>query len=116
MDKKKENILALVLFLGLVSHYFVGYFLWDKLGSEKIYSITAYFCMDVWGLVVYLIASGKILKGAAALGMACGTFFFYMEFNDPYLWETRDYLTLTLVIINCFFIWFYIDKYKNRKL
>lgn len=113
MNKKTENILAAMLVVGLVSHYFIGYFLWDKLGSEKIYSITAYFCMDIWGFVVYLLACGKVLKGVGALGMLLGSYFFYMEFNDPSLWVERDYMTLTLVAINCFFIWHFTDKIKK---
>jgi len=113
VSKQKENILAVVLFIGLVSHYFIGYFLWDKLGSEKIYSITAYFNMDLWGFVVYLLATSKTLKGMGALGMVCGSYFFYMEFNDPYLWNTRDYLTLGLVSVNCGFIWYFTDKIKD---
>lgn len=116
MDKRKENILAIILFVGLVSHYFIGYFLWDEIGSEKVYSITAYFCMDLWGFVVYLLANGRALKGMGGLGMVCGTFFFYMEFNDPSLWNKRDFMTLGLVIINCCFIWFFTDKIKKTKI
>jgi len=114
VSKRKENILALVLLIGLVSHYFIGYFLWDKLGSEKIYSITAYFNMDLWGFVVYLLANGRVLKGMGGLGMVCGSFFFYMEFSDPYFWSVRDYLTLGLVGMNCGFIWMFTDKIKNK--
>ena len=114
MSKNKENILAAVIFVGLISHYFIGYFLWDKLGSEKIYSITAYFCMDICGFVVYLLASGKLLKGMGGLGMLLGSYFFYMEFNDPSLWDVRDYLTLGLVAMNCCFIWLFTDKMKRK--
>lgn len=114
MSKKQETILAVVLAVGLVSHFFLGYFYWDKLGSERIYSLTAYFCMDLWGFVVYLLANGRILKGMGALGMVCGAFFFYMEFNDPNLWIQRDYLTLALVLGNSFFIWVFTDKVKNK--
>lgn len=70
--------------------------------------------MDVFGFVVYMLANGKVLKGMGALGMVCGTFFFYMEFNDPNLWVKRDYLTLGLVFVNCYFIWFYTDKLKKK--
>lgn len=116
MDKYKENILAAVIFIGLLSHYVIGYFLWDKLGSEKLYSITAYFCMDIWGFIVYLLANSKALKGMGALGMVLGSYFFYMEFNDPNFWNLRDYLTLGLVVLNCGFIWMFTDKikYKNK--
>lgn len=118
MPKNKENILAAILFVGLVSHYFIGYFLWDKLGSEKVYSVTAYFCMDLWGFVVYLLASSKLLKGMGGLGMVCGSYYFYMEFNDPNFWGVRDFLTLALVFTNCLFLWFFTDKFKtkNKKL
>jgi len=116
MSNKKENILGVVLFIGILSHYCLGYFFWDKLGSEKIYSITAYFNADVYGFIVYLLSKGKLLKGMGALGMVCGSYFFYMEFNDPNLWGIRDFLTLGLVVTNCFFVWFFTDKFKQKKL
>ncbi len=114
MQRHKENILALVLFIGILSHYCLGYFFWDKLGTEKLYSITAYFCMDLYGFIVFLLSSTKLLKGMGAFGMICGTFFFYMEFNDPSLWSARDYLTLGLVLVNCSFIWIFTNKFKNK--
>lgn len=116
MEKKKENILAAIIFVGLISHYVFGYFFWDKLGSDRIYSITAYFCMDLYGFLVYLLSKGKILKGMGALGMLLGTYYFYMEFQEPYLWVSRDYLTLALTLVNIFFIWFFTEKFKNKTI
>ena len=95
-----------------------GIFFWDKIGSEKIYSITAYFCMDIFGLVVFILANTKFLKGAGCLGMALGSYFFYMEFDDPYNWEVANYkglATLVLMTINLFFVWYYTDLFKNLK-
>lgn len=51
-------------------------------------------------------------------GMALGTYFFYMEFNDPMNWKVQDYkglATFILAIINLFFILFYTDLFKNAK-
>lgn len=118
MSKKKENILAAIIFIGFISHYCFGYFFWKELGSEKIYSITMYFCADIWGLVLFLLACGRILKGLGVLGMVLGTFFFYMEFQDPYNWEVVDYrnlATLTLSSINLFFVLYYTDVFKKLK-
>ena len=70
--------------------------------------------MDIWGFVVYLLANAKALKGMGAFGMILGSYFFYMEFNDPSLWNLRDYLTLGLVAVNCGFIWIFTDKFKSK--
>jgi len=114
MTKKQENMLAAILVVGMFSHFCLGYFFWDKIGTESLYSITAYFCMDLWGFVVFLLANGKILKGIGALGMILGSYFFYMEFNDPTFWQERDYLTLGLVLSNGFFLLVFTDKFKNK--
>lgn len=114
MNEKKENILGVILFVGLISHYLFGYFLWDKLGGEKLYSVTAYFNADVYGFIVYILAKSKWLKGMGALGMVLGSFFFYQEFNEPSSWVERDYLTFGLVFANCFFIWHFTEKFKNK--
>jgi len=115
MDKKKEPVLAIVLFIGLISHYLLGYFFWDKLGSDRVYSITAYFCMDVWSFVVVLLSRTKILQGMGLLGMMLGMYFFYMEFQEPELWVQRDYLTLGLVLSNVYFLWYFTGKFKNKE-
>lgn len=115
---KKELILGLMIFIGLISHYVFWYFFWDKIGTEKLYSITAYFCMDIWGLVVFVLANTRFLKGLGCLGMVLGSYFFYMEFNDPQNWEVSDYkvgCTFFLLIINLFFVWYYTDKFKKLK-
>jgi len=117
--KEKESILGFAIFIGLIAHYVFGYFFWDKIGYDRVYCITAYFCMDVWGMVVFIIAKGKILKGAGALGMVLGTYYFYMEFNDPFVWAGNDYkllATLALSIMNLFFIWYYTDLFKKIKI
>lgn len=116
MDKKKETILALVLFIGLASHFLLGYFFWDEIKIVNIYYVSIYFLCDVFGFVVYLLATSKALKGMGALGMILGTFYLYREFNDPSLWIKRDYITLGLVFVNCFFIWLLTDKVKNKNI
>jgi len=118
MEKNKENVLGCMIFVGLISHYLFGYFLWDKILGDMLYSITAYFCMDVFGLTTFILAKTRFLKGLGCLGIALGTYYFYMEFNSPYNWEVNDYkglATLGISGINLFFIWFYTDILKNIK-
>jgi len=115
---KKERILGLMIFIGLISHYVFGYFFWDKLGTEKIYSISAYFSLDIWSLCCFILAKTKFLKGMGCLGMGCATYFFYMEFNDPQNWEVEDYkmgCTFVLMLINLFFVWVYTEKLRKLK-
>ena len=74
--------------------------------------------MDIWSLVFYIVAGTRFLKGMGCLGMALGTYFFYMEFNDPYKWLGQDYkglATFMLLIVNLFFVFYYTDKFKNLK-
>lgn len=116
---KNEKILGLMIFIGLMSHYVFGYFFWDKIGTEKLYLITAYFCMDIFGLVVFILAKTKFLKGLGCLAMVLGTYYFYMEFNDPQNWRVGDYkmgCTFLLLIVNLVFVWIFTDKFKNLKL
>ena len=115
---KTESVLASIIFIGLISHYLFGYFFWDVIGSEKVYSITAYFCMDIWGLCLFVLANTKILKGMGCLGMVLGTYYFYMEFQDPSNWKVEDYkgfATFSLAGINLAFVWHFTDKFKKLK-
>ena len=114
MRKKKENILAAILFIGLASHFLFGYFFWDEIKAVNIYYVSVYFLCDVFGFVVYLLANSKALKGVGALGMILGTFYLYQEFNDPSLWVQRDYITLGLVFLNSYFIWYFTDRFKDK--
>lgn len=117
MDKKKENILALVLFIGLIMHFGIGYFFWDVIKFVNIYYLSIYFLCDVFGFVIYLISTSKILKGIGALTMVLSLYYIYMEFNDPSFWNVRDYLTLGLLLANCGFVWIFTDRLtvKNKK-
>jgi len=118
MRKNTETILGWMIFTGLVSHYVFGYFLWDVIGTEKLYSITVYFCGDISGLCLFIIARTRFLKGMGCLAMVLGTYFFYMEFNDPQNWKLEDYkggCTFLLLIVNLFFVWYYTDKFKKLK-
>lgn len=118
MNKRKENILAVVVFIGLITHFLFGYFFWDEIKFVNIYYVSTYFLCDVLSFTVYLIATAKWLKGIGALGMVLSVFYIYMEFQNPTYWVQRDYLTLGLVIVNCGFIWFFTDKatHKNKKI
>ena len=116
--KNKEAVLVWAIFIGLFLHHFFGYFFWDKIPNVNVYYISVYFCMDVWGLVVFLIATKNILKGAGCLGMVLGTFYFYKELNNPEVWVDNDYKLLAmffLSIVNLFFIWYYTDIFKKLK-
>jgi len=116
MQKNKESILAVVLFVGLVSHFGIGYFFWEEIKFVNVYYLTVYFLFDVFGFVVYLLATSKALKGIGALSMVVSLYYIYMEFNNPSFWVERDYLTLGLTLANCAFIWFFTDKFKNKSI
>ncbi len=102
--------------MGLAMHFGVGYFYWDKVKFVNIYYVSAYFLFDTLGLVIYLVAQSKVLKGIGAITMALSTYYLYMEFNDPAYWEERDYITLGLVLVNMVFIWLFADKIKNSNV
>lgn len=118
MQQYKETILGWVLFTGLVSHFLFGYFLWDIVGTEKLYTITVYFVIDMMGLVAVILSTVQFLTNMGYLAMAFGTFYFYMEFNDPYNFQVANYrthATLVLSFINLFFFWHYTDLFKKLK-
>lgn len=114
--KEKENKIAIMMFIGLVSHYCFGYFFWGVLPKVNIYYLTVYFNMDVWGFTVFMCArKSELLKGMGCLGMVLGSYFFYMEFNDPATWTQRDYMTLAMMFFNVFFIWVFTEKNLNKR-
>ena len=74
--------------------------------------------MDIFGLCVFILATTKILKGLGALGMVLGTYYFYMEFRDPMMWDDMDFKALPtffLSVANLFFVWYYTDLFKSKK-
>ena len=74
--KEKENKIAIMMFIGLVSHYCFGYFFWGVLPKVNIYYLTVYFNMDVWGFTVFMLArESKFLKGIGMLGMLLGSLY-----------------------------------------
>ena len=106
-DKKTQDRLAAVMFVGLIAHYYFGYFLWDKISFINLYYMSLYFCMDLFGFVVFMLATkSDFLKATGAAGMLMGSYFMYMEFHNPMMWEERDYTMLMMVAMNCCFIWF----------
>ena len=119
MGKQKETVLGWIIFAGLIFHYLFGYFFWDKIYNVNIYYISAYFLMDVMGLVIFIIATTKFLKGIGAAGMLFGSYYFYMEFRNPMVWNDIDYKglpTLVLMILNLGFLWYYTDIFKRLKI
>ncbi|MES2382415.1 MAG: hypothetical protein V4538_15315 [Bacteroidota bacterium] len=115
MTKAQETILGWVVFVGLISHFGLGYFFWDVIKVVNIYYVSIYFMVDVMGFVIYLTSrESKMLKGMGALGMVLGTFYLYREFNNPMYWTERNFITLGLVLSNTFFIWYFTDKIKNK--
>jgi len=104
------------MMIGLIMHYYLGYFLWDKISFINLYYISFYFCMDLWGFIVFMLATkSALLKGAGGLGMVLGSYFMYMEFHDPMNWQERDYTMLVMVGMNCAFIWFITENIKFKK-
>lgn len=116
MQKRKENILTAILFIGIILHFGIGYFLWDEITVVNIYYVSVYFLGDVCGFVIFLISQGNLLKGGGMLMMGLSTYYLYMEFNDPTYWIERDYITLGMVFANVFFIWFFTSKFKDKNL
>jgi hypothetical protein len=118
MQKNKEDILGWAIFIGLISHFLFGYFFWDKIGTEKLYTITVYFVIDVLGLVSIILSTKKLLTNVGYLAMFLGTFYFYMEFNDPYNFQVKNFraqATLGVSFMNLFFLWYYTDLFKKLK-
>lgn len=70
--------------------------------------------MDVLGLVTLIIGSSSFLRESGVFLMVLGTYFFYMEFNDPINWKNQDYTTLFLLIINIFFLRLYYNKIRKK--
>jgi len=117
IDKTKENILAGVLALAIISHFGVAYFLWRWLPIDRIYYLTLYMNMDVWGLAVFVLTrESKWLRGIGMLGMAIGSFYLYIEFRgNPTKWTPINFVTIIIILINTCFIWHFSDKIKNKK-
>lgn len=114
--QKKEELLGWAIFFSLISHYWLGYFFWGSISLINIYYLTAYWCMDIFGLTIFILArESKFLKGMGALAMALGTFFFYMEFNDPKNWKQDNIVTLIILLMNTSFIWIFTEKIKTNK-
>jgi hypothetical protein len=114
-DKQREDRLAYALFFSVICHYFLGYGFWNKFTNINIFYVTLYFCMDMWGFATYLLSrDSKLLKGAGALGMVLGSYYFYMEFNTPESWEARDVLTLVMILCNVGFLMLFTDKIKKK--
>jgi len=112
VKKKKENILTCIIFVGFIAHFVVGYFFWDKIGIENLYRLTGYFCMDLWGFIVFLLANTRWLKGMGALGMILGSYYSYILLQDE---DVKDYFMFGVMLSNVFFIWFFIEKFKQQK-
>ena len=75
-DKQKEDFAAVIMFIGIASHYLFGYFFWGVLPKVNIYYLTVYFNMDVWGFTVFMLArESKFLKGIGMLGMLLGSLY-----------------------------------------
>lgn len=114
-EKQREDKLAYALLFSIVAHYFLGYGFWSNFSSINIFYVTLYFCMDIWGFAVYILSrESKLLKGAGVMGMILGSYFFYMEFNSPEYWETRDFITLVMIMCNIVFIMLFTEKIKQK--
>jgi hypothetical protein len=119
MNTHKKTILSIVVIIGIVMHFSIGYFHWDivagKDGTDILYGVTAYFLMDVLGLCLFVLheqLKSSILRGVGILLMILSTYYIGMEFNDPYNWAALDYKILAVLVmafINLGFIFYFTD-------
>lgn len=116
MEKKQANIFTLIVFAGVVLHYCVGLFFWRDLPVGDVGKICIYFALDVNGFVLFLLANNRTFRGLGALGMILGCYFLYKELVDNSNPIEKDVLTLGLLFSNCYFIWYFSDKIKNKRL
>jgi hypothetical protein len=112
---RKEVIAAYGVLVGALGHYGFGYFFWDRFPALNLYYITVYFNLDLYGFVIYLLAKdNSFLKLCSMMAMMMGSYFLFMEFNNPSRWNAVNYITLILLMVNTFFLWHFLDKLKNN--
>lgn len=72
--------------------------------------------MDLWGFSVFLLArESLVLKGGGVFGMVMGSYMFFAEFNDPAHWVQRDFLTLSMIFMNVFFLIVFTERLKQKR-
>ena len=111
--KNKENIVTAAFWIGLLVHL-MGYFLAGEFKDVNIYLLTVYFNMDMLGLVTLIIGSSVFIRESGVFLMVLGTYFFYMEFNNPMLWTRENYTTLIMLIVNVGFLRIYYNKIRKK--
>ena len=116
MEKRTENILTAILFVGIALHFSMGLFFLDNLPVGNVGKICLYFVMDVNGFVLFLLSNRKVFKGLGALGMILGCYMLYKELVSDSILTEKDYLTMGLLLSNVVFIWHFSDKIKNKNL
>ena len=110
---KKNNIITAAFWIGLLVHL-MGYFFAGEFKNINICLLTVYFNMNMLGLVTLIVGNTAGLREGGVFLMVLGTYFFYMEFNDPMNWKNRDFTTLFLLITNIFFLRLYYNKIRKR--
>lgn len=110
---KKDNLIACAFWIGLLVHL-MGYFLADEVKGINIYLLTVYFNMNMLGLVTMVVGNTSFLRDSGVFLMILGTYFFYMEFNDPMKWDRKDYSTLVLLMVNILFLRIYYNKMRKK--
>lgn len=133
MNKKKDIALSIIVIMGIIVHYYFGYFKWDLFVQhyevidgqrvntfDILFGLSLYFCMDVLGLALFVISSAakaNFLRWVGAGSMLIATVYFYMEFNDPHYWTVEKFkwpASITLSVINLFMLWYFIDLYRLK--
>lgn len=134
MDKKRDIALSSIVLIGILGHYYFGYFAWDVFVQQYeiidgvkvntfdiLFGLSLYFCMDVLGLALFVVSSSakaNLMKWVGAGAMLISTIYFYMEFNHPHYWRVEKFkwpASIALTVANLFMLWYFIDLLRNKK-
>jgi len=135
MDKKRQILLSIIVVIGIMAHYYFGYFAWDLFVDQYeiidgkrvntfdiLFGLSLYFCMDVLGLALFVVSSAakaKFVRWVGAGAMLIATVYFYMEFNDPHYWRVEKFkwpASILLTVANLFMLWYFIDLLRKKTL
>ena len=111
---KREDITALLVGLGLVSHI-AGYFFWPLVKAINLYYVSIYFMMINIGIAFMLVFNGGLMRWVNVGLFSFGGGFLYIEFaGNPQDWTGINLATFTFICTNSFLVSHHIDKYKHK--